>query len=163
MFEDKSEIERIKEAYERRKKVVPKDIYSLFHLANLFIAQRKEYEILQVLKKYMIFSLEDKKILEVGCGTGSELRNLIRYRALPENVQGIDLLSDRIELARRISPNIDFRCGDASNLPYESETFDIVTQFTVFTSILDSQMKRNIAREIQRVLKPDGIILEILM
>ena len=159
MFEDKSEVERIKEAYERRKKVVPTDIYSLFNVANLFTVQRREYEILNLFKKFKIFPLENKKILEVGCGTGSELRNLIRYRALPENMQGIDLLPDRIELAKTISPNIDFRCGDATNLPYESETFDIVTQFTVFTSILSSQMKRDITREALRVLKPDGIIL----
>lgn len=54
---------------------------------------------------------------------------------------------------------IDFRCGNAENLPYEDESFDIVMQFTVFTSILDSEMKQNIAREMLRVIKPDGIIL----
>lgn len=58
-----------------------------------------------------------------------------------------------------LSPNIDFRCGNAEELPYEDGSFDIVMQFTVFTSILNPQMKQNIAKEMLRVLKDDGIIL----
>jgi len=58
-----------------------------------------------------------------------------------------------------LSPNIDFRCGNAEDLPYEDESFDIIMQFTVFTSILDNQMKKNIAKEMLKVLKPEGIIL----
>ena len=53
----------------------------------------------------------------------------------------------------------DFICGDASKLPYEDESMDIVMQYTVFTSILESKMKRDIAREMLRVLKRDGMIL----
>jgi len=56
---------------------------------------------------------------------------------MPENLFGIDLLSDRIEIAKKISPNIDFQCGDASNIPFEDESFDIAMQNTVFTSILN--------------------------
>ena len=53
----------------------------------------------------------------------------------------------------------DFRCCDASKLPYPDEYFDIVMQFTVFTSILDKNMKKKIAEEMLRVLKADGFIL----
>lgn len=77
----------------------------------------------------------------------------------PTSLSGIDLLPDRVETAMSISPNIDFRCCSAEALPYDDRSFDIVMQFTVFTSILDHQMKRDISREILRVLKPDGIIL----
>jgi len=65
-----------------------------------------------------------------------------------------------IEIAKKISPNINFRYGEASCIPFEEESFDIVMQFTVFTSILDEYMKKSIAREMLRVLKPDGIILK---
>jgi ubiquinone/menaquinone biosynthesis C-methylase UbiE len=61
----------------------------------------------------------------------------MKYGARPENLYGIDLLDERIEEAKRLSPNIDFRCGNAEELPYEDGLFDIVIQFTVFTSILD--------------------------
>jgi len=69
------------------------------------------------------------------------------------------LLEDRIEKAKYLSPNINFTCGNAANLPYADKFFDIVMQFTMFTSILDSLMKQRIAREMLRVLKPHGIIL----
>jgi ubiquinone/menaquinone biosynthesis C-methylase UbiE len=118
-----------------------------------------EWYVLKLLKKQNVNSLFDKKILDVGCGTGGELRNFMRYGAQPENLFGIDLLPDRIELAKRLSPNLDFRCGDASNLPYKNERFDIVFQFTVFTSVLDSQLKIKIAEEMLRVLKSGCIII----
>jgi len=159
MIKNKSEVERIKEVYERRKKMVPSQLYSFFDTANLFIVQRREQEILKAFKSDKVISLENKRILDIGCGTGGELRSFMRYGAHPGNLYGIDLLADRVEIAKGVSPNIDFRYGDASDLPYEDEVFDIVMQFTVFTSILDSQMKRNVAREMLRVLKSEGVIL----
>lgn len=123
------------------------------------MVQRRESEMLKALKIFGIYSLADKRVLDIGCGVGGELRNLIRYGAKPENLYGIDLLSERIEKARKISPNINFMCGDASTVFYDDDSFDIVMQFTVFTSILDDLMKRNIAKEMIRVTKPEGIIL----
>ena len=72
---------------------------------------------------------------------------------------GIDLLEDRIERAKKLSPHLRFYLGSATELPFENEFFDIVMQFTVFTSILDYSMKQKIAKEMLRVLKPDGIII----
>lgn len=158
MSGDNAEINRIKKVYEKREKTVPTDRYSLFNFGNLFIVQRRDLEILNILKTRGK-ALKDMRILDVGCGAGGELRNFIRYGALPENLYGIDLLPDRIELAKRLSPNINFICDDASNLPYDNESFDIVMQFTVFTSILDNDMKLKIASEMLPVLKPDGIII----
>lgn len=158
MSQDNTEINRIKKVYEKREKTVPADRYSLFNFGNRFIVQRRDWEILNILKTRGK-ALKDMRILDVGCGAGGELRNFIRYGALPENLHGIDLLPDRIELAKRLSPNINFICGDASSLPYDSESFDIVMQFTMFTSILDNDMKLKIASEMLRVLKPNGIII----
>lgn len=53
----------------------------------------------------------------------------------------------------------DLRVGDACELPWADAMFDVVTQFTLFTSILDTGVKRRIASEMLRVLKPDGMIL----
>jgi ubiquinone/menaquinone biosynthesis C-methylase UbiE len=153
------EIDRISDAYERRKEKIPSQVYSLFNPASLFMLQRREQEIINTLRLNGITSLQDKKILDIGCGTGAELRNFIGYGAKPENLCGIDLLPERIETSKRISPNIDVRCDDASSLPYEDKCFDIVMQFTVFTSILDGDMKTNIAAEMLRVLKTNGMIL----
>ena len=69
-------------------------------------------------------------------------------------------------LARRASsmlasgfPQADLRAGSASELPWPAQSFDLVTQFTVFTSILDPALKRAVAAEMVRILKPDGAIL----
>ena len=68
-------------------------------------------------------------------------------------------MPDRIKTAKKLSPHINFYLGSATELPFEDEFFDIVMQFTVFTSILDHSVKQKIAQEMLRVLKPDGIII----
>lgn len=161
MTRSKSDIEskRIVQAYERRKNNDIHYRYSFFNDGNCYISGRLEWETMRMLKRNGIHTLDEQRILDVGCGTGGILRDFIRYGANPANLYGIDLLDDRINMARNISPNINFYCGDASNLRYEDNYFDILGQFTVFTSILDCQMKSSIAQEMLRVLKEDGIIL----
>lgn len=153
------ETRRIIQSYEKRKESVPDHRYSYFNDGSCFISQRMEWEMLKLLKKQNVNSLIEKKILEVGCGDGGVLRSFMKYGAHPDRLCGIDLLPEKIELAKRLSPNIDFKCGDASVLPYEDQTFDIVIQFTVFTSVLDSAMKNNISKDMLRVLKSGGIII----
>jgi SAM-dependent methyltransferase len=152
------EIDSIKERYERRKSL-PRNLYSLFNPGNIFILQQRERDILRLLDKYGMNPLADRRILDVGCGSGGELRRFIEFGASPGNLFGIDLLPDRIARAKELNPLIDLRRGNAEELPYEDENFDIVMQFTIFTSILDDTMKMNIAQEMLRVLRPDGIIL----
>lgn len=153
------EITRIKDAYARRRLSGKARLYSLFNSSALFTAHQRERALIDTLKRHGITDLAEKKILDVGCGNGGVLRDFIRYGARPENLHGIDLLTDRIEEAKKLSPDIDFRCGNAENLPYEDGTFDIILCFTIFSSILDENTKRNIAKEMLRVLKPAGIIL----
>ncbi len=153
------EIERIKNAYEKRNLSGKNKLYSYFKPASLFAAHQKEREILKALSRFGIDDLAVKKILDFGCGTGGVLRDFIKYGAMPANCFGIDLLPDRIDTAKKISPNIDFRCGNGEKLPYEDALFDMVICFTVFTSVFDKAMKRNISEEMLRVLKPEGIVL----
>jgi ubiquinone/menaquinone biosynthesis C-methylase UbiE len=154
-----SEIERIKRAYEKRKAEDKGRLYSYFNEANLFIIHQRERALIHSLKQLRLTDLSDRKVLDIGCGSGGFLREFVKYGAKPQNLYGIDLLEERIENARELNPNIDFRCDDASNLPYENHFFDIVMQFTVFTSVLDSQMKEKIASEMLRVVKTDGTII----
>ncbi len=152
-----NERERIRLAYSRRHS--DGVVYSLFNPGQLFMTQQLEKDLIRLLRRDRVNPLGDKKILEVGCGTGWPLRGFMKYGARPENLHGIDLLPNAIEEAKRISPDVDFRCGNAESLPFEDESFDIVTQFAMFTSILEDRMKRNTAKELLRVLKPQGLIL----
>ena len=148
---------RIRAAYARRE---DGDRYSLFQPGTLFIAQQIERRILWSLTRYGFADLSSKKILEVGCGSGHWLRELTTWGARPENVCGVDLLWDRLSKAKSsCSPAIRLQCGSAAELPFQDASFDLVLQSTVFTSILDPDLKCRAAQEMMRVLTYDGIIL----
>ena len=153
------EITRIKTAYAKRDSGGKKTLYSVFKPDSLFISQQREKALVSLLKRHGMADLSNKKILEIGCGKGNVLRDFISYGARPENCYGIDLLPDRIEEAVRLSPNINFRCCSAENIAFRDGELDMALVFTVFTSILDMPMKKRIAHEILRILKPGGVII----
>ena len=149
---------RIREAYARRK--ASSRGYSWFESGHVFMVQEIERRMLNVLKRHGMAPLTDKQILEIGCGNGHWLREFIKWGARPENLAGVDLLPERIAQACRLSPpGIHLRCGSAAELDFADASFDIVLQATVFTSILDGALKKRIAAEMVRVLKPKGVVL----
>lgn len=103
--------------------------------------------------------LGGRHVLEVGCGTGSELASMLELGASPSNLVGVDLLPDRIAAARYAYPQLDLRVGNAEKLEFANGGFDLVMAFTIFSSILDATMSAAVAREIVRVLKPGGGLL----
>lgn len=124
------------------------------------MVQERERQLLALLRRYGSAPLTPKKILEIGCGTGYWLRKFIKWGARPENITGIDLLPDRFTEATHLCPvTVNLLCANASHLEFEDSTFDLVLQSTVFTSILDPIMKQQVAGEMLRVLKPEGLIL----
>ncbi|MGH6811269.1 MAG: class I SAM-dependent methyltransferase [Methylocella sp.] len=83
----------------------------------------------------------------------------MQWGALPKNLFGVDLMPKRIEAAKQRYPGIQFTQGNAEHLDFEETFFDLVLLFTVFTSILDNRMSRNVAGEVERVLKPAGVVV----
>ena len=149
---------RIREAYARRFNV--SKLYTWFDPGYVFMMHQVERRILQALTRCGIYSLDSKKVLEIGCGNGYWLREFIKWGANPENLTGVDLLPDRINIARRLTvPTVSLFCGNAAELRLPDSYFDIVFQSTVFTSILDSKVKAQLSSEMLRVLKPTGLIL----
>jgi len=148
---------RIRAAYAKRQDDFH---YSWFNPGHLCRVQETERRLLALLERHGFASLNTRKILEIGCGTGYWLREFIKWRVRPENIAGIDLLSDRIAEARRLCPEaVQLQCGNAAVLSFPDETFDLVLQSTVFTSVLDSGMKQRMAAEMLRVVKEEGLIL----
>ena len=152
-----SEERRIHEAYARRRSG---SLYSRFNRAYLFMVQEREQYFLDLLAHYGLASLEAKKILEIGCGNGDLLRDFIKWGAQPENLVGVELIPNRVAEAVNVCPkNVKIQQGNAADLQFPDETFDIVFQSTVFTSVLDTVTKKQMAAEMCRVLKRDGLIL----
>lgn len=151
---------RIKEAYERRALLSNAVRYTYFDRANLSLIQEREGLVLALLQRLGREKLDRMRMLEVGCGGGFWLRQFIQWGCLPEKVCGVDLLPDRIEAARRGLPAaVHLTCGSATRLNFPDETFDLMLQSTVFSSILDRSLCRQIAIEMLRVLKPNGLLL----
>jgi SAM-dependent methyltransferase len=156
----REELARVTAEYQRRgASKVAGGRYSLFDEAALLHAQSLERGLLTLLKRFDCTQLADKKILDVGCGSGSHLRRFLEYGAQPANLAGIDLLESRIERARALNPAIDWHVGSAHQLPYPDASFDLVTSFVVFSSVLSATMRRMIADEMWRVRKPGGLIV----
>lgn len=98
-------------------------------------------------------------LLDVGCGPGTITLGLAQAVA-PGHVTGIDHDPQHIETARTLASergvnNVTFRLGDALSLPFEDDTFDAAFENNVFTHL--SQNAIQAAREVYRVLKPQGL------
>ena len=149
---------RIHEAYERRATADAR--YSWFDHGHLFTIQQLERHVLFALRVHGMDPLHSQRILEIGCGTGYWLRQFIQWGARPENLTGIDLLTERAAEAMKLCPpQVKINRANAATLSYADGAFDLVFQATVFTSVLDPDLKRQIAAEMMRVTRDDGLIL----
>lgn len=94
-----------------------------------------------------------ERILDIGTGTGEGA--LLLAREFPvASVRGIDLSEEMIDRAKRkigLDPTgrVAFRVGDASRLPWEADSFDLVSQLNMPPFF----------NEIARVLRPGGFYI----
>lgn len=153
------EASRVRDVYRRRGEQGLDSRYAYWQPANLFIYQSRERVIVSLLEAAGLLPLSGKQVLDAGCGDGSVLRDLLRFGAEPENLHGVDLLSDRIERARTQLPSADIRLGDARALPITDDSCDLVLGFTLLSSVLDDAVRAEITREMLRVTRPGGLIL----
>ncbi len=151
-----NETDLIKERYSRRNfegrySLLNPDIYLKF--------QERERKIIRLLNKTGYTNLREIKVLEVGCGTGTNLLELIVLGFSPNNLWGIDLIDERITEAKsRLSNSVKLITGDALEIEIE-EKFDIIYLSTVYSSILDNNFQIRLALKIWEWLKPGGGIL----
>lgn len=126
---------------------------------NQAIIQERRRIVHRLLEETGFIPLADRRILEVGCGLGKVLAKFHSWGALPQNLYGVDVLADSIEIARRDYPRFKFHTGSAECLPFEQGYFDLVLFFTVFTSIHDDRVAADVAAEARRVLRPGGAVV----
>jgi SAM-dependent methyltransferase len=152
------EHDRVRAAYRRRQTDVPSGKYApLSPTTQLQLWSR--HRALTSLLGSRGSSLAGNRVLEVGCGGGGELIRMLTYGAKPTDVFGVDLLRERLPPPGTPGRMLQLTVADAAALPFRDRTFDIVSQFTMFSSILDETLRRHAAAEFLRVLRPSGIII----
>jgi SAM-dependent methyltransferase len=105
--------------------------------------------------------IHDCKVLDVGCGTGEFLRQLVEWGVDPANCLGTEYLENCLERAKKISPKeIYYHLGslDFDGKIY-GEQFNLVSAHTVFSSILDDYERESLATEMWSKVCGGGFIM----
>jgi len=101
---------------------------------------------------------EGMKVLEIGCGTGT---NLELFAEAGCEVAGIDLSPSMIDLAKKkLDDRADLRLGDAAEMPFEDNSFDLVLSFLTLHE-MPPAVRAPVMKEIVRVAGADGKALFI--
>ncbi len=91
------------------------------------------------------------RVLDAGCGSGRTLQELTRFG----EVYGIELSPEAAELAQGRGQG-EVRVGRLEELPWEADTFDLITCLDVIEHTPDDRLTLG---ELQRVTKPGGYLL----
>jgi ubiquinone/menaquinone biosynthesis C-methylase UbiE len=106
---------------------------------------------------------EDKVSLDFGCGTGRNIHNLLQA-AKWEQVDGVDISANNISWAETIlceqghdRSKYELYINDGVTLPMKDEKYDFVMSTIVFQHICVYEIRKNLLKEIYRVLKYGGL------
>lgn len=107
----------------------------------------------------------NENVLDVGCGTG-RVSISIAKKLSKGKVTGMDIFegvsgkspdtATNNAKAEGVGGKVNFRYGNALKLPFESETFDLVSMGSVLHELHSDKDKDEALREVYRVLKPGG-------
>lgn len=100
--------------------------------------------------------VKGKKILDISCGTG--YGSQILYDSKSEKVIGVDISSEAIDFAstKYQSNGLDFYIGDILYIDFPDNCFDVITCFETIEHV---QNQEKAFMELQRVLKPKGLLI----
>jgi len=114
-----------------------------------------EFRIFTTFLASLNIDLTGKVLLEVGCGAGYGLELLIK-EFQPAELVAFDILPEEVGLARQRRLPVKLFVGNVLEIKLPSQKFDAVFVFTVFHHVVGW---RGALKEINRVLKPGGILL----
>lgn len=149
------EVSRIKDSYDRRR--------AHYDPCSAWVYQTRlelERALIETLRRANMLPLTQRSLLEVGCGSGNNLLQFLRLGIEPERLVGCELIEQRAAEARHKVPAATrILCGDAVQMDFGRETFDIIYQSLVFSSILDADFQRQLAQRIWSLVRPGGGVL----
>lgn len=100
------------------------------------------------------------RALDIGCGTGRSTRFL---RSLGFYAVGVDISQEMVRRAHEIDPEGDYRLVEDADLSqFADESFDLVLSAFTFDNIPTQERKVALFREMARVLKSSGRIINLV-
>lgn len=96
-----------------------------------------------------------QRVLDVACGTGVVARTVADRLGGSGSVVGVDINEGMLAVARRVRPELEWRHGDAADLPFPDGSFDVVLCQAALMFFPDPVRA---LREMARVLEPGGTL-----
>ncbi|MCC2958183.1 class I SAM-dependent methyltransferase [Massilia sp. IC2-477] len=153
-----AEQDRIREVYQRWHGGAALDRYAWHRPEILQQVAARSRAFAALLSETLGGDLSALKVLDVGCGTGGFLRQLIDWGADPDRLTGTELQQDRLDYARHYTAaEVSWRLGTLDTMGLRNQ--DLVSAQTVFSSILDDALRRELAAQMWRALRPGGWVL----
>jgi SAM-dependent methyltransferase len=151
------ETRAVAERYARR---APGELYHPLQPAVWQERQGRQRALIELLRRHAPKPVAELRVLEVGCGHGDNLLELLQLGFQPQNLVGNELLPERAAAARQRLPAATavFE-GDALAQAFELASFHIVLQSTVFSSLLDDAFQQRLAAQMWQWVKPGGAVL----
>lgn len=149
------EVSRIRASYDRRQAT-----YDPCEAWVYKTRQDVERGLIEILRRAGQLPLRGKSVLEMGCGTGGNMLQLLRLGVEPQRLVGCELLEERVQEARRYLPaETHVVSGNALEADVGQTSFDIVFQSLVFSSILDATFQEQLAQRMWSLTRPGGGVL----
>jgi ubiquinone/menaquinone biosynthesis C-methylase UbiE len=140
--------------YDRSYQKLVEDSMNFSGMSHDYVTKVKA-DLIIALAKERFGSLENRRILDVGCGVGLSDTFLIDQ---PWKVYGSDVSAKSVEQARQRNPAVEYAASDGSRLPYDDGSFDVCFTICVMHHVPPPAWT-DFLREMRRVLKPEGIAL----
>lgn len=151
-------IEQIRDAYARR---APGDLrYHPLNPAQLHALQERERVLAHLLCAHGWTDTASLRVAELGCGAGGNLLGLIRLGCSARLLTGVELLPERLALARQQLPaELRLLGGDARSAAIAAGSQQLVLMATLLSSVLDDGLQQQLADTAWSWLQPGGAIL----
>jgi SAM-dependent methyltransferase len=108
-------------------------------------------------KEWLVrYTNREALILDLGCGYGRTLGELVGEGY--ENVVGVDFSFGMLRRCRSRFPRLNLLQNDGEAIPLRNRSVDLVMLFAVLTCTARDQDQRSLLREIERVLRPRGLL-----